>query len=997
MGVNVYNRRQRLLFHPPLLILSSFFPAVKKLTFASPLLYNYRKHERAKLLVMKRVLYLEFLILFLLSLITNRAFCQNRNKPNETDREKVKKFAEANKIIKAFEEILPAKFEEIKREFKYKSFSDSPTVYYDEQGNLVLFTLKNVSLSQPDFSKFEKLEILALLGCSIKKDAPSLSLPNLLTMLDLSWSVDLSSIDFSGLINLEKLNLPDCNINELKPHKLPHSLSTIILSRNTTLQKVDLSSFKNLQVVDLNTCGITDLTLKESKFPLSLTTLHLSHNGKLGKPHLSGLKNLEKLYLSDCKITGLVLSDLPKLDELDLKNNGDLKEVDLSNIEKLIILNLTNCGLADIDCSNFPRSLTYLYLDGNTNLEDVDFKDIEKLKILYLSYCSNLKKLNFSNLPGLTEIYLKDNGNLTSVNLEELLNLEKLDLSTAGFNMAIEPGPGKAHIEITKIEIQLEKNGRSSIGFFDENTYKDCFIKEDKLETYAKMEIEYSTKGPPVYSTMRAAELNKDPILDITWFVIRQVGYPGLFYIGIGVFGLISILICSQSVKLHKFLRSTGWRKIFAFFIWLLVFLWSNFRFRLLSPFTRKLLTHAKLNQFSQEEYFKQLEVVEIIDIEKELEGVPQPIITALGNIEGVIVLRGRSGLGKTMFFKYLIMQLKENAAQNKKVPVFLPASQCKEGVFKAIASRLTDSLIRGEETIKELINKKTMAVFIDGLNEVAPDTLEKINNFIDSCDNGDIWVSTQPIRWEPPSGSKVYELKPIKEEQIKDFLLLNSRTYKGEINVSPDEYKQRCRQWITREKAKLSNHDFENILGNPLELSTAAQLLLSGEKPGDIDVFNLQQQQYDIMAKKYKKQYNENEFRLNTFSKEIYQWLRETNYLYLPDDPIIKKFHPELEVMKSFKMVLHQEDMWSFRHEKIKIFFLVKAFQIHKYWKIKENFTKDHFKDVFPELAKLLSIPEIEELRKLLKKYGKESGDNTLLQEYLKHLQERKDKRETQ
>jgi hypothetical protein len=403
------------------------------------------------------------------------------------------------------------------------------------------------------------------------------------------------------------------------------------------------------------------------------------------------------------------------------------------------------------------------------------------------------------------------------------------------------------------------------------------------------------------------------------------------------------------------------------------------------------------LNQFSQEEYFKQLEVVEIIDIQKELEGVPRSIITALGNIEGVIVLRGRSGLGKTMFFKYLIMQLKEKAAQNKKVPVFLPASQCKDNVFKAIASRLTDSLIRGEETIKELINKKTMTVFIDGLNEVETGTLEKIDNFIDSCDNGDIWVSTQPIRWEPPSGSKVYELKPIKEEQIKDFLLLNSRTYKGEINVSLDEYDERCRQWITREKTKLSNHDFENILGNPLELSTAAQLLMSGEKPGEIDVFNLQQQQYDIMAKKYKKQYNENEFRLNTFSKEIYQWLRETNYLYLPDDPIIKKFHPELEVMKSFKMVLHQEDMWSFRHEKIKIFFLVKAFQIHKYWNSKENFTKDHFKDVFPELAKLLSITEIEELRVLLKKYGKESGDNTLLQEYLKRLQERKAKWESQ
>jgi DNA replicative helicase MCM subunit Mcm2 (Cdc46/Mcm family) len=53
-----------------------------------------------------------------------------------------------------------------------------------------------------------------------------------------------------------------------------------------------------------------------------------------------------------------------------------------------------------------------------------------------------------------------------------------------------------------------------------------------------------------------------------------------------------------------------------------------------------------------------------------------------MGNIKGQIILEGDSGLGKSMFLRYL-------AKNQERIVVFLPASKCDSGVSIAIQAKL--------------------------------------------------------------------------------------------------------------------------------------------------------------------------------------------------------------------------------------------------------------------------------------------------------------------
>ena len=186
---------------------------------------------------------------------------------------------------------------------------------------------------------------------------------------------------------------------------------------------------------------------------------------------------------------------------------------------------------------------------------------------------------------------------------------------------------------------------------------------------------------------------------------------------------------------------------------------WVPFlRRKLFEPFKFSLLADSGVDRFNPAAYFPQSDV-KPLDAK---EGVA--IAIAIPAIKGQIVLEGDSGLGKSMFLRHLVKH-------SPRTVVFLPARKCEQGVIEAIQAKLHGQA-QDAEFLKNLIYSGAIDLCIDGLNEVTADTRAKITQFVESYFKGNIIMTTQPLEWLPPSTAKIYQLQPLRSDQIQDFLL---------------------------------------------------------------------------------------------------------------------------------------------------------------------------------------------------------------------------------
>jgi len=141
---------------------------------------------------------------------------------------------------------------------------------------------------------------------------------------------------------------------------------------------------------------------------------------------------------------------------------------------------------------------------------------------------------------------------------------------------------------------------------------------------------------------------------------------------------------------------------------------WVPFlRRKLFEPFKFSLLADARLTNFDPAAYFPQSNVI--------LVGSRHvtPLNTTLTAIQGQTILKGSSGLGKSMFLRHLVQQ-------SSRIVVFLPARKCENGVIEAIQAKLHGQA-QDAEFLKNLIYSGAIDICIDGLNEVTADTRAKI------------------------------------------------------------------------------------------------------------------------------------------------------------------------------------------------------------------------------------------------------------------------------
>ncbi|KAM3100379.1 hypothetical protein ACKFKG_01330 [Phormidesmis sp. 146-35] len=419
---------------------------------------------------------------------------------------------------------------------------------------------------------------------------------------------------------------------------------------------------------------------------------------------------------------------------------------------------------------------------------------------------------------------------------------------------------------------------------------------------------------------------------------------------------------------------------------------WVPFlRRKLFEPFKFSLLADSGVDRFNPVAYFPTSDV-KPLDAK---EGVA--LTTAIPAIQGQIVLEGDSGLGKSMFLRHLVKH-------SKRTVVFLPARKCENGVIEAIQTKLHGQA-QDAEFLKNLIYSGAIDLCIDGINEVTADTRAKITQFVEHFFKGNIIMTTQPLEWLPPSTAKIYQLQPLRSDQIQDFLLSReaiSAERNSEGTVAPnfaDKYTHACCTYLddvlNNQQSPEELAAIQRTLSNPMDLSVVAQTIALGKQP---NLLRLQEQQYTLMAADYQQHWNQ-DFPLKKFSEAVYQ-LRLNDEKALPAD----EFYQELVSMEDekYKMVVSRQwrdakgeaqHEWYFRHDKIMEFFIVQTFlgdSPQAQNRLLDHMSDPRFRGVYFLLATLLPLTDAQDLRERLIQYAADTKDHTVSDTFVQLLRTR-------
>jgi hypothetical protein len=411
---------------------------------------------------------------------------------------------------------------------------------------------------------------------------------------------------------------------------------------------------------------------------------------------------------------------------------------------------------------------------------------------------------------------------------------------------------------------------------------------------------------------------------------------------------------------------------------------WVPFlRSKLFSPFRESLLADAELDSFENQTYFMGSEVRHVTS------GAVQPIQSAIPRIQGQIVLEGESGLGKSMFLRWLVKH-------SQRIVVFLRADRCTNGVMEAIQSKLQGDVPKDPNFLRNLIYSGTLDICIDGLNEVSAATRAKITGFMEHYFKGNIIITTQPIQWELPATAKaqLYRLQPLKPEQIEDFLVSRQSILPATATLVGADYITTCKDYLNAvlspDFLEEERHIIQARLSNPLDLTLIAQMLAQGQQP---NLLQLLQQQYDLMAEDYQQRYLR-QFPLQAFSEAIYQMRLGDRYA-IPR----QSFPDEVQEMAGYKMVLSRNSLdtdgkaleeWYFRHDKIMDFFIAQTFVGAASNRCQEHLGDTRFRGVYLLLATCLPYSDAMNLREMLIQYAANSKDHGLSDEFIRQMRVR-------
>jgi hypothetical protein len=403
-------------------------------------------------------------------------------------------------------------------------------------------------------------------------------------------------------------------------------------------------------------------------------------------------------------------------------------------------------------------------------------------------------------------------------------------------------------------------------------------------------------------------------------------------------------------------------------------------RRRMLLPFQAAFLPQGILEQLSERAYFTDCEVL----LEKNRRTDPRrlQVKEALRGIRGQVVLKGQSGLGKTLLLLRLALTAKEPV-------VFLRATECSDGVIAAIQKKVQGQ-VRDTGYLRSLIYAGGLKVLIDGLNEASPDARARITQFVEEYFKGDFILTTQPISWEPPATARVYALQPLQPEQIKPFLLKQWEAIQSRATLDGAQYEAAVLRYVEAigKDSQASDADARLLtLSNPMDATLAAELLARGETP---DPFRLVEQRYRVMAEGFREREGR-DFQLTRFSERVYEWRKSGE-----PDISTEGFEPEVAALVQDRLMIERTEVirkekggeevsrWFFRHDKIMEFFLLRAFTgVDGVARRQEHSLDAQFWSVYELLATQLPDAEEGKLHQFLIEQAADTNRNDLLNRY--------------
>lgn len=351
-------------------------------------------------------------------------------------------------------------------------------------------------------------------------------------------------------------------------------------------------------------------------------------------------------------------------------------------------------------------------------------------------------------------------------------------------------------------------------------------------------------------------------------------------------------------------------------------------------------------------------------------------------------MLQGESGLGKSMFVRQLVKKVKDPV-------VYLPAGDCECGVLELIQIRLKGKASDGS-FLKSIIWSGGLRIVIDGLNEVTVETREKIRSFLNDFPKAHVLLTTQPLLWKRPAKVKALRLLRLSDDRILRFLESRYSCFGPSAVLTESEYTEKCRQYIADVFGSAQSEEDRSVarlvLSNPMDLSTAAQILASGDRP---TLSNLQQQQFDRMSYEFKDKNTGQNFPVRQFSESVYERLLRDE-LALDSD----QFFAAIQIMIMHKMALVQshseadgssKQKWVFRHDKIRDFFLVQAVLMQEEERVPKHIDDPRFRGVYLMLASQLPLNQARALKDTLVDHSAETKDHNLSDAVVEILKTRK------
>ena len=313
---------------------------------------------------------------------------------------------------------------------------------------------------------------LKVLRCGAEK-VRNLDLSQNTKLVDVALSISVEKLDFSGMKDLQKLDISDDKLITLDISDCP-SLSTLYVS-STAMTTMNVSQSNNISEMSLYCENLTSLDISKCTELVSLIfassvveRLDLSHQSKLMElscrlPKLTSLNVSNNPLLQSLEIT------CPKVTSIDLDRNTELtffsvseglQQVDLSKNAKLQRLWLSDCPIEQINvtaCKDLVEitcdkcKLTRLDVSKNLKLETLwcdetpltELPDISKNTKLHslalygvktntikLSHLQELSVLKLNKMD-IAALDLSNNTKLIYIDLSDNL-LTELDLSFCG-------------------------------------------------------------------------------------------------------------------------------------------------------------------------------------------------------------------------------------------------------------------------------------------------------------------------------------------------------------------------------------------------------------------------------------------------------------------------------------------------------------------------------------------------------------------------------------